>query len=77
MEFINILTQILSIIVGIATFYGVVTKPIKDCVTDLKDEIRRMNTMSHHTREELIKVIESNKSAHKRLDKLEKSSYNN
>ncbi|MFI3114825.1 MAG: hypothetical protein R3Y12_01620 [Clostridia bacterium] len=61
----------MSIILGIATFYGVVTKPIKDCVTELKDEIRQMNIMSHQTREELIKVIESNKSAHKRLDKLE------
>lgn len=70
-ENIGVLTQIVTISVGIATFYGVVTKPIKDCVTELKEEIKSMNLSNVKTREDLVKVIESAKSAHKRIDKLE------
>ncbi|MFI3226937.1 MAG: hypothetical protein R3Y09_05920 [Clostridia bacterium] len=70
-ENIGILTQIITISLGIITFYGVVTKPIEDCVMELKNEIKQMNLASGKTREELVKVIESAKSAHKRIDKLE------
>lgn len=66
-----LITEIITILLGIGTFYGVVTKPIKDCILELKNEIKSMASSNFKTREDLVKVVQSAKAAHKRLDKME------
>ena len=70
-ENLNFVYQAIGIVVGIGTFYGVVTKPIKDSIDSLNSEIKQMNKENSETREDVVRIEESVKSAHKRIDKLE------
>ena len=68
---ISIIAQIVTIVVGIATFYGVVTKPIKDSIEQLADKIDEMNKETFDTKIQVARIDESVKSAHKRINDLE------
>lgn len=65
------ISQILYIFIAIISFYGVVTKPIKDSIDRLNAQIRVLHEDYSKTKELVVRINESVKSAHKRIDKLE------
>lgn len=65
-------TQIITIIIGIISFYGAVTKPIKDSINDLTSKIDSLTKKANELRINFTRVDESVKSAHKRIDIIER-----
>lgn len=68
---LSLLTQIMTIIIGIFSFYGAVTKPIKDSINNLTNKIDVITKKANELRINFTRVEESVKSAHKRIDKIE------
>lgn len=68
---IEIINQIITITVGLITFYTFVTKPLTTSIDNLKKEIYEARLNITQTRELAVRINESVKSAHKRIDKLE------
>lgn len=65
------LTQIITVLVGVFTFYGLVTRPLANSINLLRNELHEMHRDYINTTQQVAKINESLKSAHKRIDKLE------